>query len=845
MKKLMKVSALAVGTFALSQGAFAQAANGCGSIQAGDSVNAVNTSGTAVSFGTITTNTFNEVCIVSNAIAAGKADISIGDGTTAVSVTTDNTGVLKIGSSATTLGSIGSSTAALGILEISGSITGAGAALPTSVSGATNVFVHTLQIGTSTTSAAVDVATAADDIANFGKGPTVSVGQFYASGAVTILSGATISTSATLGASKLHLGDSASLTVSGAVIGGGLIESDGADIAFGAADLDTTPTDNVVNISAAAANIDITFTSNATINGNISNTSKTTGNGIKVSFASVGKEDTIVTGDIGVDAPIAEFAVAVDGNATKTVSATVTGSVQAQTITTTGTTGALIISGDVSGATTLTLDVPLVVQGGISASTVSTINVGANFKNGDTVINTDTSNAAGKGGWGFDTANVASSAITINMPADFTTGAMNIIVNSAAFTASEVTGGYTVGNSFFADYTVVNDTQQFAVVVSATAKSGASIASSLGLNSSDGAAIAEAVGFIDGVQAEALTVAARTRAGAIQAAKQIGVQTDSLSASTAASAQVSTSNVNVNTGRLASLRSYNPWVEGFNADNHSNQGAWGKFFGQFTSQDERDGVAGFDSDTAGFTVGYDRAINSKVNLGGSLTIADTTVEGEGEGQSSLEIKSYIFSAYGDYNTKKWFVEGLLSWGLMNSDANRKLTFGGLDQTGQASYDGNQVTAYVGYGRNYKLGAWNFIPVGSFQYTLVNNDDYNESGLGNLNLTVDQESINIAIIKAAATFNRRYAIGTDMDFLPAFRTSLGFDIAGDEANATASFQGSTAQFQSTGADIAQLIFGAGFGAGINSGDWTATLDYDLDVRADFFGHNLSLKGKWEF
>ncbi len=842
MKKLKTFGVVAFGAMTLSQGAFATETTTCTSLGDG-SEGALQASG-SITF----TGSANGICVVSGAMNSNLSDansdaITIGDGTTAISTSTSGIGDVVVASSAVISGTIGSSSAYIGSLTISGATTGT----INNLSGATTVYVNQLGIGVTGVSSSVLETSPGTNTT-----PTAGIAHFATSGAVVIASAAEINTSATLGASKLLIGSSGSLQVtSGGITGGGLIESYGGDIVIGASlsatDTSSNMVNNIVNISAAVASsdVDVTFGISQSLTGSIDNKSGTAGNGMDITFAELQGDATLMTGDIGVTAPVATLTVDVgeDANAIEGVSATITGNVQAQTITVNGTNGALIVTGYISGATTLTLNQKLVVQDGISGATVSTINVGSGFANGDTVIDTDPANeTSGLSGWVIAPT---SGATTINMPANFTDGALKVIVNSAAFTDSQVNGTFTVGNSFLADYTVVNDTQDNALVVSASAKSTDSVAATLGINSSDAAALVAVAGFVSGAQADALTAAFQSSTEAKKAAQQIGVQTDTLSASTAAAAQVSISNVNVNTGRLAALRGYNPWVEGFNADDHTTQGAWGKVFGQWTEQSERDGVSGFDTTTSGFTAGYDRAINSKVNLGGSLTIADTEVEGQGAGASTLDIKSYIFSAYGDYNTKKYFIEGLLSFGMMDSTATRQLTFGGLNQEGSAQYDGNQVTAYVGYGRNYKLGSWNFIPVGSFQYTLVSNDDYNESGLGDLNLTVDQESINIAIIKAAATFNRRYAVGTDMDFIPAFRTSLGFDVAGDEANATASFQGSTAQFQSTGADIAQLMFGAGFGAGLNSGDFTASFDYDLDVRADFVGHNFALKGKYEF
>lgn len=842
LKKLKMLGVATVASLMLSPEALAA----CTSLTGGTDGN-LDPSSTATWTET-TAASIDEVCTVSSTLT----NYSFGTGGTVASVATDNTGTLLIAGSAAMVGTIGTSSLKLGLVTVSSGNNASSTGVAAVSGGITGLHTYQLDLG----------------LANGVLNPATML----VSGAVTIASGATIgnkTTGAATGQGQSLLTATGNVSVtSGAIVGGGVVQLEGGDITFGSTSTTSVQT-NVINISAASANTDITFTASHALTGNVTNNSGTAGNGITVTFeddadASLGSK-TLLTGNIGLNSvngivAVETVTVAIGSQTTGTSAAnikTLNGKVYTQNLNVTGTAaGQLTIGGELGSVQTITTSVPIVLTNGVSASSLSTINITdgmlteattTSISNGDDQVVIDAENNASGTLGGFDFGSktlTTSGAVTFNLPATFTSGHMNLVSTSAAFTANQ-TKAFGLGTSALVDYTMFVLDSGKMIGVSASQKSTASVAAGLGLSTAQASTVISSLSFISGAQLAALTSAIKTTAGAQQAAKQMSVQEDLLTATTAAVASVTTSNVNVNTGRLAALRGFNPKVEGYTADDHTMQGVWGEFFGNFASQDERDGVDGFDADTTGLTVGYDRALNSKVNIGGSLTLSDTEVEGQGAGQSNLDIKSYIFNAYGDYSTEKWFVEGLVGFGFSDNTATRRLTFGGLNSEASAQFDGQQIVLYAGYGRNYKLGNWNFIPVGSLTYANVANDDYNESGLGDLNLRVDQESISLAIIQAAARFNRRYAVGTDMDFIPELRVNLGFDAAGDEANATSSFQGSSTVFESTGADVAQFLYGMGFGAGLNTGDFTASFNYDLDGRADFWGHNVSLTGKWEF
>lgn len=586
----------------------------------------------------------------------------------------------------------------------------------------------------------------------------------------------------------------------------------------------------VTNISVAGGSV--TLGAGAKFVGAIDNTSGGAGVG-SIDIGAIGGNLTVASSTIGASNAMLSVIVDTTGGV-----ATFTGNVVTQNIQINGTGTAnfganLTLSGtaltnNVNGATTVT--------GVLAIPDNYNITVGSNLKSGDTVF-------TATGGY---TGGTTAGQIDVTMPANFTSGTMTLINDgNGAIAAGEATA-----LSFNTDGLAVYSASIVAqtIVVTATTKSSSTLAATYDINEAEADALVAAAQGADSTVATALKTALGTVAGAQLAAKQVNVQQDTLGASVAATTSVSSTSAGVNSGRLAVLRSDKKnlaFTSGYATGNNSKHGAWAKAFGYMGDQDERENVAGYESDTFGLTVGYDRAFNSKVNGGVSVTVSDTEVEGRGAGFSSLNSDGYVLSFYGDYSTEKYFFEGLVAFGLTSNTTSRRATFGGLDETITGEYDGMTGSLYAAYGRNYKLGSWDFVPMGSFLYTYVKNDDYTEDGGGSLNLVIGNEATSVAVIKISSAFSKDFSLRGDKTFTPEFRVGIGYDVMGDEANATANFQGQTTTFEVSGADVAQLQGSVGVGASFDTGSFVTSVDYDLDMKADFTGHQFALKGKYEF
>ncbi len=309
--------------------------------------------------------------------------------------------------------------------------------------------------------------------------------------------------------------------------------------------------------------------------------------------------------------------------------------------------------------------------------------------------------------------------------------------------------------------------------------------------------------------------------------------------------------------RLASLRENTLYAEraplGLAAgdDGALRHAVWAKPYTNHVQQGERGGVAGFDAFTWGILGGVDTeflpgAIDG-ARAGISIGYADTHVFGSGAADSENRIDSYQVALYGDYTTDRYYVEGILAFSWNEVATRRRITFGGLDRTAEGRYAARQYAARFDAGLPIRVGDGPVVtPTAGFQYIQVESDAYTETGAGNLNLAVDQDTLRQALGMVGAK------VHTDLDVLdgrlrPELRGTLLYDFASDEAVSTATFTAGGASFQTTGADVAELGGAIGLGLGFTSDDqrWTVSADYEATLKDDFRGHTGMVQATLRF
>jgi outer membrane autotransporter protein len=462
----------------------------------------------------------------------------------------------------------------------------------------------------------------------------------------------------------------------------------------------------------------------------------------------------------------------------------------------------------------------------------------------NTVLDGETANAV------MDSAALT----TVEMDTRIASGTTIILVNGGVNNAL-VAADFSVTDNGLFTYTTSKVGNDINVVVAK--KSSSAAAATLGVTADAAVALDSANTAVAGDTVVAGLFSSAINAGgttAKEAAEQVqGSPANLSSVGSAAVSATGSQVIAVGTSRLASLRSGAQFASsqgsGFAGGADANKfGVWMKPFVNFGDQDQRTGIAGYETDTYGIAMGGDVKVGDdrRTTLGLSISYADTDIDSKGAGRAKTGIDSYQATLYADYTTNKWYVEGLVGFARNEIDTTRNITFS--SNTASADYGSNQFMINIGGGMPMEVAKNHFItPNASFQYTMVENETYTETGAGTLNLRVDQDEVHIAL----GIFGARYHTHTEMKsgtLTPEIRTALTYDFAGDEGQSTSTFNGGGAAFSVQGADVVQLGYTAGLGlsyAPLANQGLTISANYDWNQKTDFVGHSANFSLRYEF
>lgn len=174
------------------------------------------------------------------------------------------------------------------------------------------------------------------------------------------------------------------------------------------------------------------------------------------------------------------------------------------------------------------------------------------------------------------------------------------------------------------------------------------------------------------------------------------------------------------------------------------------------NKDSTDGEDGYDAAARGFTAGADYRVSASSILGVAFGYSNSdtdfeitpTVSGGG-----LDVKSSTFSAYALWFGKRFYTDGIISFGSSTYDLERSILIpstgleqspdnpnDGANRTAVADTDGQQFRASFSTGMEIVSGKMTFAPYARLSMMQIDLDGYDETGAGGLNLRVQNQDI---------------------------------------------------------------------------------------------------------
>ena len=271
---------------------------------------------------------------------------------------------------------------------------------------------------------------------------------------------------------------------------------------------------------------------------------------------------------------------------------------------------------------------------------------------------------------------------------------------------------------------------------------------------------------------------------------------------------------------------------------------WMKAFGSWANQGQRNGISGYDADTAGFAIGADAAVTSQSRFGLSFAYAKTKVDNTSSiAPQDVQIDTYQLIGYGSRTlSPDTELNFQVDFGQNRNQSKRYMSF--ANASAKATYDGYNAHLGLGVGHNMQLSErLTFIPSVRGDYTWIGTRSYKETGAGALNLNVDSNSAEQLLVSFDGKFNYKLS---DVTVLSA-NLGAGYDLIGEKSSITSAYAGAPgATFKTPGMEMERWVARGGLGLTHALANGTEiNLRYDVETRSGFLSQGASVKARWVF
>lgn len=266
------------------------------------------------------------------------------------------------------------------------------------------------------------------------------------------------------------------------------------------------------------------------------------------------------------------------------------------------------------------------------------------------------------------------------------------------------------------------------------------------------------------------------------------------------------------------------------------QDAWTSGYGSYIHQDPMGASNGYNATVWGTALGYDFPAMKDLRVGLSGGFAQDFIRTK-DSSAKTDINSYQGALYGSYARDMYYIDTAFSFAYNTYDTDRHVAVGTVDRTAFGKYNGQQYSAYIGGGYKFTGKGLELTPLASFQYTHLRLNSYAETGAGGANLLVDAQDYNVAQtglgMKLGYPLNLKGSAGR---ITPELKFKWLYDWVGDAQQATSTFTGGGGSFATQGFTPAQSSYDFGLKLILETNNFiTVSLNYDLELKEDYYGH----------
>ncbi len=269
----------------------------------------------------------------------------------------------------------------------------------------------------------------------------------------------------------------------------------------------------------------------------------------------------------------------------------------------------------------------------------------------------------------------------------------------------------------------------------------------------------------------------------------------------------------------------------------SESGFWVQGHDSDLRQGRRSGIAGYDADSRGLSLGLDGKLDEQWTLGVAYSNLDTRVSGRTGNKS--EIDSQVLTLYSGFEQGPVFVDTSLSYGFNDNTSKRNIA--GTRAKGDFDSQSLALNLEAGYGLH--AGGVTLEPRVATRYSRLDIDSYREKG-SSAALAVSSQRYEAIELGAGARLASQFSVGQG-SLEPELKLMAYHDFAADRAGSTSSFVLGGSSFVTHGASPARDSYEASLGVNYRLGALSLGAGYEHVGRSGFDADTLRAKVRYDF
>lgn len=299
--------------------------------------------------------------------------------------------------------------------------------------------------------------------------------------------------------------------------------------------------------------------------------------------------------------------------------------------------------------------------------------------------------------------------------------------------------------------------------------------------------------------------------------------------------------------RIAAVTNPNTGMSGMAAgDLNPTTAMWIGGFGSIARQQAIGENPGYDSNSFGVIVGFDKLMRNNGVFGFGLAFSRNLVKEKSNVNFATGIDGYHAVLYENYYFKcDKFLEALATAALTNSSGSRAININGTIMSTSSNYNGGQGAVRLNYGKNFDFAdIFSIAPLATIQYSLLYAPDYNETyspAALHVSPTNYQDILTMGGgVRLSVPANEWWLLGSR-----EFRALVTYDAISSDNLTTANFLVGSPNFAvSTSPKRLALKLGVDFAFNIMRCTQIA-FEYDYELRHKYTDHSGTLKIRYLF